>query len=217
MFFARLAVAALSFGSAIKVLAAPIMAGAALSPDPGSIVVANAPIERRIELTFPALIDTTAGALGAIKSEIDSVVTNPAGTVSNELSSILAKVAPLVKPLTERLQAASADEDSLLLAADGVTKLTPEAVGASLANTLDIVNGIMMAVRGLTSLKILQLPLNDIKTELAALDTTLAAVAPELHSIVGDILSTVIGLLGGLLGGLTGGSLGLLAGIPPST
>ncbi|KAG9127761.1 hypothetical protein FRC07_009886 [Ceratobasidium sp. 392] len=210
MFFARLAIAALSFGSAAKVLAAPI--GVAVVPVAGTAVEVSA--ERRVDLTFSALLDTTTAALDNIKSKVDSIVNDPLGPVADKLGPVITKVAPLVDGLNQKLQAVDIDANSLLLDKDGVAKLTDDALGASLTDVFDLVAGIVAPLKGLTSLDGLQAPLDDIKTKVTALNSTLATALPEVHSVAGDDLATLVGLFDGLLP--IGGGLGLLAGIPPS-
>jgi hypothetical protein len=66
MFFIRLAITALSFGSAVKVLAAPIAIGGSL---PGSSVDA-APIVRRLDDPISIVLDSVSLLLDEILGNI---------------------------------------------------------------------------------------------------------------------------------------------------
>jgi hypothetical protein len=68
MFFTRFAIAALSFGSAAKVLAAPIAVGVSLPHSVGTAIAA--PVQRRLDLTLSGTLNVVTGVVGIIKGEV---------------------------------------------------------------------------------------------------------------------------------------------------
>ncbi|KAG8692406.1 hypothetical protein FRC09_011215 [Ceratobasidium sp. 395] len=217
MFFARLAIAALSFGPVAKVFAAPIAVAVDVPPVVGvSVDAVGVPVERRLDLTLPDMLNATTTTLGGLKKEVDALVNDPTAVVTGKLAAALNTVGSTVGELTQKLRVAGVNTDSLLTNDDGA-KLTTDQVADSFSSVLEPVNGIVNSVQGSSNLDGLQTPLNTIKANLSDFDAALEAILPEVHSTVAKTVAAVLGLINGLLGGLLGGNLGLglLAGIPP--
>ncbi|KAG8728501.1 hypothetical protein FRC12_021690 [Ceratobasidium sp. 428] len=217
MFFARLAIAALSFGPVAKVFAAPIAVAVDVPPVVGvSVDAVGVPVERRLDLTLPDMLNATTTTLGGLKKEVDALVNDPTAVVTGKLAAALNTVGSTVGELTQKLRVAGVNTDSLLTNDDGA-KLTTDQVADSFSSVLEPVNGIVNSVQGSSNLDGLQTPLNTIKANLSDFDAALEAILPEVHSTVAKTVAAVLGLINGLLGGLLGGNLGLglLAGISP--
>ncbi|QRV72394.1 hypothetical protein RhiJN_00408 [Ceratobasidium sp. AG-Ba] len=210
MFFTRLAVAALSLGSAVKVFGAPIAIEAAVPQ-----VAAAAVNTGSLELTFIDVVGAAQGVVDTAKATAQSIVNtvNNALATNAGLDSVFAPVAPAMNKVTAVLRAPGFSTDSLLAGGS-----TVEAAGDKLAGVLKTLSGAMDIVKADPAAGGLKDAIQEIDASLKSLDDALK-VLPELRAIVEGLLASVLALaeelLATILGGLTG-SLGLLAGISPA-
>ncbi|QRV87294.1 hypothetical protein RhiJN_15312 [Ceratobasidium sp. AG-Ba] len=214
MFFTRLAVAALSLGSAVKVFGAPIAIEVAVPPAAAAAVDIGS-LERRVDLTFIGAVGVAQGVVDTAKAGVQIIVNtvNNVMATNTGLDSVLAPIAPALNQMTAVLQAPGFSIDSLLAGAS-----TVEAAGDKLAAVLKTLSGAMDAIKTDPAASGLKDVIQEIDTSLKTLDDALKVV-PELRAIVNGLLASVLELvqelLANILGGLTG-SLGLLAGISPA-
>jgi hypothetical protein len=114
---------------------------------------------------------------------IDTSGADSPGVVSPKMVSAMAKVAPALHTVSEKLKTAVVDKDALMLGPDGVTQLTPDAFAAVFAHMLNVsynltgfprllliplapfqvVDGIIKSVSGLKGLNLMQPQLESAK------------------------------------------------------
>ncbi|KAG8747058.1 hypothetical protein FRC10_002474 [Ceratobasidium sp. 414] len=149
MFFARLAVAALSFGSFAKVFAAPITVGGVSAPIPE-----NLPAQRRADLDFNSVLANAVATLTDVKGKVAALTADPTAAVQPQLTEALAQVAPTLATISSSLKATGADD---------LAKLSTDSVAADMAMVMTSVSDIVGSVKNINTVQVVVLELGNIK------------------------------------------------------
>jgi len=167
MFFTRLAVAALSFGSIAQVFAAPI----GIAIEVSTPAVNGSPV-RRDDLPFTATVAKAMSMLEPLKVQITTLAAGPSGEVTPELVTAMGNMTPvldLVVAKLESLKAAGVDKDAILLTADGASKTTADIVVDDVATIFTLIRGIVGPVEELKTLVLLKTVVPLIQSKLTAI------------------------------------------------
>ncbi|KAG8683768.1 hypothetical protein FRC09_015858 [Ceratobasidium sp. 395] len=141
MFFARLAIAALSFGSAATVFAAPLVTVPA-----GVAVGVVIPGQSRGLAAFPEVVETTTTKLQGLKTKIDTLTADSAGAATPELAAVINQVSLTLAPISEELSEAGVTKESLLATTDGVI-VTAEALTQDMSDMADALGHIISELK----------------------------------------------------------------------
>ncbi|KAG8706097.1 hypothetical protein FRC08_001278 [Ceratobasidium sp. 394] len=177
MFFARLAVAALSFGSFAKVFAAPIAVDGL-----GVSIPENLPTQRRADIDFNNVLASAIATLTDTKGKVATLAADPTAAVKPEVAAALAQVAPTLATISSSLKATGAED---------LAKLSTDSVAADMAVVMTTVSEIVGGVKEIRTVKVVALELENIKSEV---DTLLAIVVGVLPTVIG-LIKTVLGLV----------------------
>ncbi|KAG8706252.1 hypothetical protein FRC12_018613 [Ceratobasidium sp. 428] len=184
MFFARLAVAALSFGSFAKVFAAPIAVEGTNVAIPETL-----PTQRRAGLDLNGSLSTIVAQVDEIKTKIASVASNPAAAAvaGPEIAIMLTKVKPVISSFSNSLKAAGVDD---------LTQLSTESAATNMATLLTTTSYIVTTVQGLKTMKNVNNEVEDLKFVVVTLTVTITNLIPTLVNVIKDVVLVVGGVLG---------------------
>ncbi|KAG8741095.1 hypothetical protein FRC10_003307 [Ceratobasidium sp. 414] len=187
MFFARLAIAALSFGSVAMVLAAPLR----ISSNLVARSLAKFPIQRRDVLAFHEAVIHATTTLEELEPQIFTLTLDPSGAVTPQLAAAMNEVAPAMNTVTEKLSAAGVNQDSLLATADG-GMLAPEALAAELNSMLIAVSGILTYIQGLKSTASIQPSVAHLRDQVTILQTKIGEIIPEISGSLESVTTSIL-------------------------
>ncbi|KAG9109207.1 hypothetical protein FRC07_008357 [Ceratobasidium sp. 392] len=173
MFFTRLAIVALSFGSAVTVFAAPLGS----LPSVGIVVAVELTGQARGVPAFStAVADATIAAKG-LKSEIVALADNPVRTVTPKLVATMGQLDAAIAPVADMLATAGISKDALLVDADGVT-IAPDTLIQSVSSLVAIFDPALAPLNGLESLELITDSLTRIKEHLTTYQNVLDTMFP---------------------------------------
>ncbi|KAG9081099.1 hypothetical protein FRC06_005825 [Ceratobasidium sp. 370] len=192
MFFARLAIAALSFGSFAKVFAAPIaVEGLDVS------IPADLPTQRRAELDFNNVLANAVTTLADVKGQLAALTADPTAAVKPELTDALAQVAPTLATISSSLKATGAED---------LAKLSTDSVAADVAMVMTSVSEIVVAVKDINTIQVVFLEVEHIKSAVDTLVGVVLTVLPTATGLIETVLVlvhnalvTVLGVAGPIL------------------
>ncbi|KAG8729325.1 hypothetical protein FRC12_021052 [Ceratobasidium sp. 428] len=194
MFFARLAIAALSFGSAATVFAAPLVAAPA-----GVAVGAVVPGQSRGLPAFPEVVEAAIIKLQGLETEIDTLTADSTGAATPELAAIMDQVSPTLAPIIKKFSEAGVTKESLLATTDGVT-VTAEAFTKDVSSMADALSHMVseLEAKNLKSLGPIKSSLISVKKDVDALSIRFTDLFPDMASSVGkqiDIVGITISVM----------------------
>ncbi|QRV72388.1 hypothetical protein RhiJN_00402 [Ceratobasidium sp. AG-Ba] len=201
MFFARLAIAALSFGSFAQVFAAPIAKDVSVSLPVGLSV------DRRA-VDFLSAVDTAKGSLSDIKAKLDSI-SGHEDNAESVVGSTLSQVAPVLTTLGASIKSTGVE---------GFANGSAEPVAKEMASVLTLVVSITENAKRLNTVTLLSATVTaEVENIVAELNAVLAIVkllAPQVLAIIAPLLVTifdvvhgVVSVVGGILGAVVSGGL----------
>ncbi|KAG8706308.1 hypothetical protein FRC09_002482 [Ceratobasidium sp. 395] len=184
MFFARLAVAALSFGSFAKVFAAPIAVEGMNVAIPETL-----PTQRRADVNFNTAMANALSTLKDVKGKVAEYANDPvaAAAANPEIVDLLAKVAPAMSSVGDSLKTTGAYD---------LTQLSTESVATSMAALVTTASDIVESVKGLKTYENVNDEVDAIKATVANLLVILAGVLPAVVALLKNLLVGVTGILG---------------------
>ncbi|KAB5593244.1 transmembrane protein [Ceratobasidium theobromae] len=197
MLFSRLAVAALSFGCAVKVFAAPIVVGL------DSASLDNINPNARVSDVIPrdSTNDTTfVGAIDNANTVAQGLLDNISSGKSSDLVTGLTNLGSVLETVNSVLGAPDVNLDTLLVGVDG-SPLSIDQVSTKLSSAISTVNQVLSGVKSLGPVSVVTNQLTGILGQLNQIESGLG-VAPQLLGPVKALLAQTIGLVGGLLGSL---------------
>ncbi|KAG8747055.1 hypothetical protein FRC10_002471 [Ceratobasidium sp. 414] len=177
MIIARLAIAALSFASAVKSFAAPT-------------VSTPVSLERR-DTSFLSLVKNANTVIQTTKTQVDVYMKSSQGKATPELGVILAGIAPQFKALTDKINVAGSNKGSLLLDDDGVHQVAPEELETGLLNAG--ARGIITTIKHLGDMSVVKPQLTDLMTELGGFKDSVESA--RLIFIIRDIIQDIISFI----------------------
>ncbi|KAG9122550.1 hypothetical protein FRC07_001025 [Ceratobasidium sp. 392] len=202
MFFARLAIAALSFGSVAKVFAAPIAVEGYNVAIPETL-----PTQRRADLDPSNVLSNAVIKLSEIKSKMAPLTATPAAAAANleVIKPLLAKVAPTLATISSSLSATGGQEFAQE-SQDSVAK----DLSLVMTTTTDIVN----SVKGIKTLAVVLVELEYIKEEIDTILLKVQSLLPTIIKALGlviaalhNVLSLALPAVGGAVADVASGGI----------
>ncbi|KAF8603515.1 hypothetical protein BDV93DRAFT_523288 [Ceratobasidium sp. AG-I] len=192
MFFTRLAIAALSFGSIAQVFAAPIATGLE-----GNTVALTVPVAEQAMVSILALV---IPKVEGIKARVSDLAADPVGFTVDKANIVIAGLVPALHLVSLKLDSL-VNKDAILLIGDGAVKTTPAAIASDMANLIRPVHDIVTFALGLESVDALKSTCEQIKTEVAHIktgieSTSVASADPPLLGLIGIVLDDLVVLVG---------------------
>ncbi|KAG9121744.1 hypothetical protein FRC07_002180 [Ceratobasidium sp. 392] len=176
MFFARLAIAALSFGSVAKVFAAPIAVEGYNVAIPETL-----PTQRRADLELTRVMTDAATKLSDLKTKIAALAVNPTAAAADpQLAKHLDQVAPILATISSSFQATGADE---------LAQVSQDSVAKDMSLVLATTSDIVASVKGIKTLGVVYFAVENINAEV---NTIVIKVKLLLPTIVGVLKATII-------------------------
>ncbi|QRV87290.1 hypothetical protein RhiJN_15308 [Ceratobasidium sp. AG-Ba] len=186
MFFARLAIAALSFGSFAQVFAAPIAKDVSV-PLPSGLSV-----DRRA-VDFLSAVDTAKDKLSVIQTALAGIDANDVNAESL-VQSTLSQVAPALSIVTASMKSTGVE---------GFANESVESIGAEITPVLNMVVKITEGAKQLHTVALLSDTVTaEVKIILTEVNSLLAVVEhllPEVLAIITPLLKTIYGLVHGVV------------------
>ncbi|KAF8603517.1 hypothetical protein BDV93DRAFT_579577 [Ceratobasidium sp. AG-I] len=211
MFFTRLAVAALSFGSIAQVFAAPIATGLG-----GNTADVSVPAVTVVEQTFTEVLALATARLVSVKAQagmflellapktlridtsLDDITANPTEFVTGALTPIFDQIKPAMSLVGDKLASLKAhgiDKDEILLLEDGVAKTTPGVVASDVVGVVEIVQQLVVVIVDAAKITHLETP-DLVKAHLVSIKTVLLHIHDGLKpTVVGTVRSVPSALI----------------------
>ncbi|KAG9108944.1 hypothetical protein FRC07_008391 [Ceratobasidium sp. 392] len=170
MLFTRLATAALSFGCAATVFAAPLGS----LPSVGIAVAVELPGQARGVPAFPTAVADATITVGGLKSEIVTFVDR---AVTSELVAKMRQLDAAIAPVANILATAGVNKDALLVDAEGIG-ITPDTLIQSVSDLVAIFDPALASLSDLKSLELITDSLTRIKESLTTSQSVLDTMFP---------------------------------------
>ncbi|QRW02745.1 hypothetical protein RhiLY_01744 [Ceratobasidium sp. AG-Ba] len=166
MFFARLAVAALSLGTVASVFAAPV----GISGAEASVVFSPSDVQRRALLAFPDAVDEAFYTILSLKDNM-SKLAEATDTVTPDIIATVSTVGAAVGPVLE------AAKENILTKADG-THIDSVAVVEDVNKMFAAIDKVIVCIQGLESVDLAKSALVDLQAKVDATKNFIKGVLP---------------------------------------
>ncbi|QRV88599.1 hypothetical protein RhiJN_16617 [Ceratobasidium sp. AG-Ba] len=166
MFFARLAVAALSLGSVASVFAAPV----GIFGAEAGVSIGPSDIQRRALLAFPEAVDGAADTISSLKDNMRKL-TEATDTVTPDIVATVSTVSAAVGPVLE------AAKENILTKADG-THVDSVAIIQDVNNMFAAIDGVIVPMHDLKSVDLAKSALVGLCSKVDAIKQFIRGVLP---------------------------------------